>query len=56
MIWDEVFWKLRLSFDGLVTSKEVLLESIHCIETHTEVFVEVIEIQSSVSFEFCLDE
>ena len=55
-IWDEVFCKLRVSFDGLVTRKKVLSESSHRIETHIYVVVEVIEVQSSVSFEFYIDE
>ena len=55
-IWDEVLVKLIVSFDGLVTSKEVFLESSHRIEEHIDVVIEVIEIQSSVSFELCLDE
>ena len=55
-IWDEVFFNLIVSFDGLVIRKEVLLESIHRIETHIDVVKEVLEIQSSVSFEFCPDE
>ena len=55
-IWDEVFCKLRLSFGVLVTRKKVFLESSHLIYTHIDVVVKVIEICSSVSFEFCLDE
>ena len=55
-IWDGVLFKLRLSFDGLLTRRQVLFESSHCIDTHIDVVVEVIEIQSSVSFEFCLDD
>ena len=55
-IWDEVFFKLRVSFDGLVTRKEVLSQSSHLIETHLDEVIEVLEIQSHVSFEFCLDE
>ena len=55
-IWDELFFKLRVSFDGLVIRKEVFYEYIHHIETHLDVVKEFIEIQSSVSFEFCLDE
>ena len=46
-IWDKVFFKLRVYFDGLVCRKKVLSESIHGIDTH---------IDSSVSFEFCIDE
>ena len=49
-MWYEVFFKTRVSFDGLVSRKKVLLGSSHRIETHIYVFVEVIEIQSSVSF------
>ena len=55
-IWDEVFFKLRVSFDGMLTREEVLLEYSHRIETHIGVVVEVFEIQSSVYFQFCLDE
>ena len=47
---------MRVSFDGMVARKEVFSESSHRIETHLDVVVEVLEIQSSVSFEFCLDE
>ena len=49
-IWDEVLCKLRVYFDVLVTKKEVLLDSSHRIETHIDVVVEVLDIQSSVSF------
>ena len=55
-IWDELFWNLGVSFDVLVTRKKVSWESSHCIEIHCDVFVEVLEVHSSVSFEFCLDE
>ena len=55
-IWDEVFFKLRVYFDGLVIRKEVFSESSHRIETHIDVVKEVLEIQSSISFEFCLYE
>ena len=55
-IWFEVFFKLKVSFDGLVTRKEVLSQSSHLIKAHLDVVIEVLEIQSSVSFEFCLDE
>ena len=56
MILEKVFFKLRVSFDGLLIRKEVFSESINRIETHFDVVIEIIEIQSSVSFEFCLDE
>ena len=55
-IWDKVFFKLRVSFDGLVIRKEVLSESSHRIERHLDLVKEVLDIQSSFSFEFCLDE
>ena len=54
-IWDEVFFKLRVSFDGLITSKKVLLESIRRIETPLDVVGEVLKVYIGVSFEFCLD-
>ena len=55
-IWDEVIFKLRESFDVLVTRKEFFLEFSHHIEAHTDVVIEVLKIQRGVSFEFCLDE
>ena len=55
-IWDEVLFKLSVYFYGLVTRKEVFSESIHRIERHLDVVKEVLDIHSSVSFEFCLDE
>ena len=54
-IWVEIFFKLRVSFDGLLSRNEVFLESIHRIETHLDVVLEILEVQSSVAFEFCLD-
>ena len=36
--------------------KKVYLESSYFIERHLDVVIEVLEIQSSVYFEFCLDE
>ena len=55
-IWDKLFIKLRVSFDGLVTRKEVFSGSSHHIEAHLYVVIEVLDIQSSVSFELCIDE
>ena len=55
-IWDKVFFKLRFSFDRLVIRKEVFSESSHHIERHIDVVKEVLEIQSSVSFELCIDD
>ena len=56
MIWDKVFFKIRVSFDGLLLRKEVLYESSHKIERHLGVVKEVLDIQISVSFYLCLDE
>ena len=50
MIWDEVFFTLRVSFDVLVIINKVLAGSINLIETHLDMVVEVLEIQSSVYF------
>ena len=55
-IWDKLFFKLRVSFYVLVIRKDVFSESSHRIETHIDVVKEVLHIQSSVSFELCLDE
>ena len=55
-IWDELFLKMRASFDGLVIRREVFSKCIHHIETHLNVVKNILEIQSSVSFEFYLDE
>ena len=55
-IWDEISFKLRVSFDGLVARKEVFSEYSHRIEAHLDVVIEVLEIHSSVYFELCLDE
>ena len=55
-IWDELFFKLRVYFDELVSREKVFLESIHIIDTHLDVVVEVIEFPSSVSFELFIDE
>ena len=43
-------------FDGIVISKKVFLESSHRIDTHLDGVVESLDVQSSVSFEFYLDE
>ena len=55
-IWEKSLFKLRVSFDGQVIRKKFYLESSHRIERHLDVVIEILEIQSSVSFEFCLDE
>ena len=48
--WNEVFFKLGVSFDVLVIRKEVLLDFILRIETYPDVVVEFIELQRSVTF------
>ena len=55
-IWDEVLFKLRVYFDVMVIRKKVISDSNNRIETYLYVVVEVLEVQSSVAFEFCLDE
>ena len=55
-IWDELFFKLRVSFDVLVIKKNFLSDSSHSIYTHLDVVVEVIEFNISVAFDFCIDE
>ena len=45
-----------MSFDGLVTRKDAFSYSSHLIEAHIDVFIEIIEIQISVSFYLCLGE
>ena len=55
-IWDEVLFKLRLSFDVMVTRKEFFLEYSHHSEAQLDVVIEVLKIHISVSFEFYLDE
>ena len=55
-IWDELFFNLRVSFDGILIRKKLLLGSSHCIDTHLDVVVKVIEVQIRVYFELCLDE
>ena len=39
MIWDEVLFKVRVSFDGLVSRNKVFSESIHLIDTYIDVVV-----------------
>ena len=55
-IWDNVFFKVIVLLDGQVIRKELLSESSHRIERHLDVVMEILEIQSSVYFEFYLDE
>ena len=55
-IWDEVFFKLIVSFDGIETTKKVFSDSSNRIEAHLDVVIEILEIQSSFSFELCLNE
>ena len=41
-IWDEVFFKLRVSFDGLVIRNKVSYESSNLVERHLGVVKEVL--------------
>ena len=45
-----------MSFEELVYKKKVFSEFSNHIETHLDVFVEVLEVHSSVYLELCLDE
>ena len=54
-IWDELFFKVRVSFDGMVSRNKVFSEYSHRIDTHLDVVLEVPEFHSSFAFEFCLD-
>ena len=56
MIQDKVFYKLRVSVYRPVNRKKVFLKSSPRIETHIDVVVEVLRVQSSVYFEFYVDE
>ena len=47
MICDKLFFKIRVSFDGLVSRNKVLFDSIHFIEAHLDVVAEVIGVRSS---------
>ena len=55
-IWDNVFFKIRVLVDGQVIRKDFFSESSQHIERHLNMVIESLEIQSSVSFEFYLDE
>ena len=55
-IWDEVFFRLRVSWDGLVIRKKVLSESSHHIDTNIYVVIEVIELHIRVVFKLYLGE
>ena len=52
----KVLFKLRVDFYGLVSRKKVFSDSIHCVETHIDVVVKVLEVHSSVDFELCFYE
>ena len=55
-IWDEGFFKLRVLFDGLIRGKKVFLEYIQYIEKYIDMVAEIVEVKSSVAFEFSIDE
>ena len=54
--WDNVFFKIIVLLDGQEIRKEMFSEFSYHIESHLDVVIEILEIQSSVSFEFYLDE
>ena len=47
MIWDKLFFKIRVSFDRLIIRKKLLSDSGHRIEIHIDV---VVEAHISVAF------
>ena len=55
-IWDNVFFKIIVLINGQETRKEVFSEFSYRIERHLDVVIEILDIQSSVSFELYLDE
>ena len=55
-IWDEVWLKIRVSVDGLVSRNKVFSEYGNFIETHIDVVVEVLEIQISVALKLYFEE
>ena len=54
--WYNVFFKIIFLIDVQEIRKEVFSELSYCIERNLDVVIEILEIQSSVSFEFYLDE
>ena len=56
MIWDGLFFKLKVFFDLLIIRKKLFLVSSHLIDTYLYVVVEVIEVLISFSFELCIHE
>ena len=55
-ICHKVLFNFRVSFDGLLSRKEILLESSNRINIHIGEIVDIPEVQSNVSFELCIDE
>ena len=55
-IWDNVYFKISVLIGGQVIRKELFSESSHRIDIHIDVVIEILDIQSSVSFELYLDE
>ena len=50
MIWHVVLLNFGVSFDVLVSRKDVFSEYIQIIDTHIYVFVKILELHISVSF------
>ena len=55
-IWGEVFFKIIVSLYKLVIRKKLFSDYSHCIEKYLDVVIEVLEVHSSVAFDFYLDE
>ena len=54
-ICHRVLMKPRVSFNGLESSNEFLLECSHSIEKSIDVFVDIIDVLISVTFELYFD-
>ena len=54
--WDNVFFKIIVLLDVQEIRKKVYSEFSYSMERHLDVVIEILEIQSSASFEFYLDE
>ena len=55
-IWENLFFKIIVLLDVQEIRKEMFSEFSYRIEIHLDMVIENFEIQSSVSFEFYLDE
>ena len=52
----QIFFKIRVSFFGLVSKNKVFLEFSHFIERHIDVVLEVLDSHISITCELCIYE